>query len=253
MSTLSLQVGDNRENWLTQRDPRVRVITAVLVALVVISLTHLPLLALTLTGAVTIALAVGLTPLMLVKRLAALETFMLIMLAILPFSTPGAVLFQLGTLTASHEGLALALSIVLKANTVVLTLLALCGTLEPVILGHTLARLGVSNKLAHLFLFTVRYIAVIHDEYRNLRRAMRARAFVMGSNFHSWRSLGNLFGMLLVRSMGRSQRIMAAMKCRGFECRFHLLSEQYWRGADSLMLFVTLSILSTLITLEFLL
>lgn len=253
MSSLTLQLGDGGHSWLTQRDPRTRVIVAVSVSLVVVSLTHLPLLAVALAGAVSMALAVGLRPLPLLKRMAALEGFMLIVLLFLPFTTPGTPLFQWGPLTATQDGLLLAARIVLKANTVVLTLLALVGTLEPVVLGHTLARLGVPKKLCHLFLFTVRYIGVLHEEYQSLRRAMRARAFAPGSNFHTWRSLGNLLGMLLVRSLERSQRVMAAMKCRGFDGHFHLLSRHYWQWLDSLLLLLALAILSVLITLELLL
>jgi cobalt/nickel transport system permease protein len=108
------------------------------------------------------------------------------------------------------------------------------GTLEPATLGHALGRLRVPDKLVHLFLFTVRYVDVLDAEFLRLRQAMRARAFVPGSNAHSWRSLGWLIGMLLVRSLERSQRILAAMKCRGFDGRLYLLEDYRWRRADSL-------------------
>lgn len=253
MSSIILQLGSDSQSWLTRRDPRTRVLSAVLFSLAVVSLTQLPLLALALTGSVVIAVAAGLRPLMLVKRLAALESFMLVALVLLPFTTAGTTLFELGTLSASQEGLHLAAAIMLKANAVVLALMALVGTLEPVVLGHTLARLGVPRKLAHLFLFTVRYIDVLHEEYQSLRRAMRARAFVPCSSFHTWRSLGNLLGMLLVRSLERSQRIMAAMKCRGFHGQFHLLNEQCWQWRDSLLLLFAITALGILVTLELML
>ncbi|MEX0603537.1 MAG: cobalt ECF transporter T component CbiQ [Marinobacter sp.] len=253
MSSITLQLCDGQQSWLTQRDPRTRVITAVLFSLATVSLDHLGLLTTALIIAVSTALAAGLRPLLLLKRIAALETFMLVMLGLLPFTTPGAPVFSVGALTASEEGLTLALTIILKANAVVLMLLALVGTLEPVVLGHALARLRIPAKLVHLFLLTVRYISVLHDEYQSLRRAMRARAFTPRSNFHTWRSLGNLLGMLLVRSLERSQRVMAAMKCRGFDGRFYLLNEQCWQWRDSLMLFSALTTLSLLVILELLL
>jgi cobalt/nickel transport system permease protein len=253
MSSLTLQLCNSSESWLTQRDSRTRVITAVLFSLTVVSLTQLPLLTVALVIAVSTAMAVGLRPLTLLKRIAALETFMLVLLVLLPFTTPGTTLFELGTLTASKEGFRLAVTIVLKANSVVLILLALVGTLEPVVLGNALARLRVPTKLVHLFLLTVRYIGVLHEEYQILCRAMRARAFSPRSNFHTWRSFGNLLGMLLVRSLERSQRIMAAMKCRGFDGRFHLLSAQHWQWRDSLMLLLALTTLGTLLTLDLLL
>ena len=253
MNGLTLQLGDDQLSWLTQRDPRTRIITAMLFSLVTVSLDHPALLTAALMIAIATALAAGLRPSLLLNRILALEAFMLVMLALLPFTTPGAAVFTLGPLTATEEGLTLALTIALKANSVVLMLLALVGTLEPVVLGHALARLHVPPKLVHLFLLTVRYISVLHQEYQSLRRAMRARAFMPGSNFHTWRSLGNLLGMLLVRSLERSQRVMAAMKCRGFDGRFFLINELYWQWRDSLMLCVALPTLGTLVTLELLL
>jgi cobalt/nickel transport system permease protein len=76
----------------------------------------------------------------------------------------------------------------------------------------------------HLFLFTVRYIAVLGREYQRLRTAMKARGFRMRCDLHTWRSIGYLFGMLLVRSLERSERILAAMRCRGFQGDFHPLT-----------------------------
>lgn len=253
MSSLTLQLCDGQQSWLTQRDPRTRVITAALFALVIVNLTQLLLLAAALAIALGTAMAAGLRPLILLKRMAALEAFMLALLSMLPFTTPGTPLFELGILTASQEGLRLALAIMLKANTVMLVLLALVGTLEPVVLGHALARLRVPSKLVHLFLLTVRYIDVLHEEYQSLRRAMHARAFAPRSNFHTWRSFGNLLGMLLVRSLERSQRVMAAMKCRGFDGRFYLLNEQHWRCQDSLLILLALAIVCPLLILELLL
>ena len=47
--------------------------------------------------------------------------------------------------------------------------------------------------------------------------------FGRAMNGHSYRSLGYLVGMLLVHSFDRSERVLAAMKCRGFCGRYYLL------------------------------
>ncbi len=124
---------------------------------------------------------------------------------------------------ASIEGLLHACKIALKANAVVLALLALVGTMGATTLGHAMAHLKVPEKLVHLLMFTVRYLDVIGQEYKRMRRAMQARAFVLRSNMHTWRSIGYLVGMLLVHSLERSERIMAAMKCRGYQGKLYLL------------------------------
>lgn len=226
----------SRSGWLDQFDPRLRLLTALLFALTTVSLQQTPLLILVLTASLLTAKFSGLAGSLLIKRLLAMEGFMVVLLIMLPFSVPGDSLFTLGPFSASEQGFVRALQIVLKANAIVIMLMTLIGTLEPVVLGHALGQLRLPEKLIHLFLFTVRYIGVLFDEYQRLRMAMRARAFVAGSNRHTWRSFGWLIGMLLVRSLERSQRILAAMKCRGFNGKLYLIATDHWQRRDSLFL-----------------
>ncbi len=129
----------------------------------------------------------------------------------------------LGALQFSREGLQLAVTVALKGNAVVLTLVVLLGTMDAVTLGHALRHLRVPEKLIHLMLFTVRYLDVLHREYLRLRAAMKMRGFRPGLDRHTYRTFGYLVGMLLVRSLDRAERIAAAMKCRGFRGHFFML------------------------------
>jgi cobalt/nickel transport system permease protein len=97
--------------------------------------------------------------------------------------------------------------------------------MDTVLLGRALARLGAPDKLVHLYAFTIRYLDLLHREYARLRTAMKARAFRLRGDRHSWRSIGWLFGMLMVRSVERAERIMAAMRCRGFDGRLWSLQD----------------------------
>ncbi|MCU7812444.1 MAG: cobalt ECF transporter T component CbiQ [Candidatus Thiodiazotropha sp. (ex Notomyrtea botanica)] len=250
MSMELLVVSDRPENWLSLRDPRLRILIALGFALTIVSLRQVPLLLLALSFSVVLVLSTGLSPSRTFRRLLVLEGFMLVLLLLLPFSVPGEAWFRLGPMTATWEGFQQAIVILMRANAIVLALLALVGTLEPVVLGHALSRLGVPDKLAHLFLFTVRYLGLLHDEYRRLHKAMLTRGFVARGNLHTWRSLGWLVGMLLVRSLERSQRIVDAMKCRGFNGRFYLLDGQHWRWVDSLYALITVTVLSVLLLLD---
>ena len=114
-------------------------------------------------------------------------------------------------------------SLSLKANAAVLAVTALIGTMDAVTLGHALAHFHVPQKLTQLMLFMVRYFDVLGREYARLRAAMRVRCFRPAMNRHSYRTFGYLVGMLLVRSFDRSERVLAAMKCRGFCGRYYML------------------------------
>ncbi len=238
------------ESWLSRREPRLRIVTALLAALITVNLTHITPLLMTLGLGVGLALSAGLTLHLLMRRLLALEGFMGILLLLMPFSVPGHPIGSLGPFPFSEEGVWLAMTILLKANAVAITLLSLIGTLEPVVLGHALAKLRLPDKLVHLLLFTVRYLGVLQEEFAGLRQAMRVRGFRARSNLHTWQSFGWLIGMLLVRSLERAERILAAMKCRGFQGRFYLLEDYPWRWADSGFALCTGILLGALLMLD---
>lgn len=227
------QEGDEEQAWLLTLDPRVRIVAVILFAILVVALSSFAALFVALgLAAVTMVMArlpIGPT----LRRVAAMDGFIVFMLAMLPFTTPGEVVFSLGPLEATREGFLHACTIALKANAIVMALLALVGTVEPAELGHALWRLHTPPALVHLLLFTVRYIEVLNREYQKLRLAMRARAFQPKNSLHTYRSVGYLIGMLLVRSLDRSEQILAAMKCRGFDGRFYVIEHFQFGRRDA--------------------
>nr|WP_242521508.1 cobalt ECF transporter T component CbiQ [Motiliproteus sp. SC1-56] len=237
-------------SFLNTLDPRLRVLLCLAWTGSCLSLERLSLQALAALAALGVALLLGLSPRALLRRLVVMEGFMLLVLLLLPFSMPGNPVFTLGNLEATDAGFARALGILFQAHGVIFMVLILLGTLEVVTLGHALARLGVPDKLVHLLLFTVRYVQVLYEEHLRLRQAMRARAFVPGTNRHSWNSLGWLLGMLLVRSLERASRIHEAMKCRGFHGRFYLLDDGAWGRHDTLIALAAVPLVLVLPLLE---
>nr|WP_286198704.1 cobalt ECF transporter T component CbiQ [Mesorhizobium sp. BR1-1-16] len=153
-------------------------------------------------------------------RLLHVEGFMLLLFLTLPLTMPGQPIFSIGVVSASLEGLGRATLIASKVSACVLVLMVMLGDVEPVRLGAALRDLGLPEPIARLIAMTARYLQLIRDEARRLHDAMRARGFRAGSNRHTWRSYGNLIGMLLVRALERSRRIEEAMLCRGYGGRF---------------------------------
>jgi cobalt/nickel transport system permease protein len=213
-------------------DPRVRVALGFAFALVAVTLQSLPLLALAMAMAAVLAVMARLPAAQTLRRMLGLDAFMVPILLFLPFTVSGPAIAWVGPFAVTAEGIHQAALIVLTANTVVLTVLALVGTIEPAVLGHALLGLGIPEKMVRMLLLTVRYIAVLRAEHDRLRLAMRARAFHPTGNAHTWKSYGFLFGMLLVRSFERSERILDAMKCRGFSGRYFVVEAKPPRPAD---------------------
>lgn len=204
-------------------DPRVRIVMVAVFAIVTVALVTIPALIAALSVSIGLLLLSRLPIRRTLKRMAMMDSFIIFMLVLLPFSMPGDAMFTVFGFPASWQGLWKAVEIALTANAVILALMVLVGTMEPVTLGHALHKLRCPEMLVHLLMFTIRYIEVLREEYLRLRAAMKIRGFRSGTNIHTYRSFGYLVGMMLVRAIERSERILGAMKCRGFSGRLHLL------------------------------
>lgn len=219
-------------SYIHRLDPRVRIISGFVLAVIIALSRSWPVIALGGASALALLIAARVGLRVIVGRLIELNVFMLMVLVLVPFSMAGEPLFSLGPFSFSREGLLFALAVTAKGNAVVMVLTALLSTIETVTLGHALNHLKVPDKLVHLFLFTVRYVDVLHHEYLRLRQAMKCRCFKPGMNLHTYHTLGNLVAILLIRSLDRSERIMRAMKCRGFTGRFWMLDHFHTHNRD---------------------
>ncbi len=227
-------------SFIHHLDPRVRLGIASLFALLIAISTQFFTLLAGLSYALFLTWMTRLPFSPLRKRLSTLNLFTLLLFLTLPLTTAGLPWFTLGNLVITQEGCTLATVITLKSNTILLLLTALVSTLEITKLGQTLVGLRLSPKLIHLLLFTIRYVEVIHQEFQRLIQAMKIRGFQLHSNWHTYRSLGYLIGMLIVNSADRADRILAAMKCRGFHGQFPKYPRVSLQPSD--ILFSTVSI-----------
>jgi cobalt/nickel transport system permease protein len=118
--------------------------------------------------------------------------------------------------------------------------------------GQVLYSIGPLNVhkegLLYAALITLKSNA-IHEEYHRLVDAIKVRGFKAGTNMHTYRTYAYLVGMLLVRSFDRSQRILAAMKCRGFRGKFYILHHYEMKRTDYMVASVSLIFSATLLVL----
>jgi len=205
---------------LDRIDPRLRVGVALATLLALALIRSVPVLAVSLVLALMLTLYAGLPLRRTLARLALVESFLALLVITLPFAVPGEPIFALWGLAASAEGFWRAVALVLRVGTGVLIIFALVAPLGSAGLARALGGLGLPPALVQMLQLCVRYIGVLGEERARLTRAMRARAFVLRSTGHAWRSLGYLIGMLLVRSLERAERVGWAMKCRGYAGRW---------------------------------
>lgn len=162
-----------------------------------------------------VALACGETrPAALLRRLAAVNLFVLMIWLTLPFQlSPEGWRW-------SADGARLAAVISARTNAVALAVSALLAGLDGYAVARAAAGLGLPLRLARLMLLTVRYVELIGATWAQLQRAARSRGWQLLARRRSLAVLAQLLALLLVQALRRGERVEMAMRARGFSGAF---------------------------------
>jgi len=158
-------------------------------------------------------------------RLFMANIFIFLLWLFLPFSITGDVIYRIGPLELTRQGLLYCLLLTLKSNAIIIMLMSLAATMPVFTMGRAMNYLRIPSKIVHLFIFTYRYVHAIYREFLRLKDAIDIRGFIPKTNMHTYRTYAYLIGMLIVKSHDRAERVHAAMLCRGFHGRFFDLTE----------------------------
>jgi cobalt/nickel transport system permease protein len=137
------------------------------------------------------------------------------LLLVVPFGLAAVILLPVAS---GMETWGLAVLMLMKLVLANLGLTFLMGTTPLPLFLRTLRRLKVPGPLVDMIGFTLRYVLVLADEAATMLTAQKARGLRAGSwtNIRSYRRIGQLLGVLLERSLERSQRIHLSMMSRGY-------------------------------------
>lgn len=210
----------NGNSFVHNLDPRVRILFAFFFAIIVATTPHFSVLLWASFFVVGIFFLSKLKIEKVLKRILVVNTFLVLLVIILPFSYPGQVVYALGPLTLTKQGVFYALLIFLKSNLILACVLLLLSTSSIFSLAHALHHLHVPSKLVELIFFTFRYIHVIYQQYQKLMGAVKLRCFTPKTNIYTYKTYAYLVASLLIKSYDRSERVYKAMLCRGFQGTF---------------------------------
>jgi cobalt/nickel transport system permease protein len=233
--TLSLALLPCPDSPLRRLDPRWK-LAALTLAVALVALLHtLPAALAALVGAVALLLLARLPPGWWLKRLGIVALFLGVFAVACPFLLDGPGLtWRLGPVQVSLYGLVAGLLLLAKGLAIVALMLVLLATAPLDVTLKAAHALRVPGLLVQLVLLTYRYIFVVGQELARLRVALRTRGYRNRVSRHSYRTIGNVTGSLLVRSYERAERVGQAMRCRGFDGRFRALVDFRTSPADVL-------------------
>lgn len=170
-------------------------------------------------------LALSRLPLRLVlARLGVAQALLLPCLILLPFTFSGQPLTWHGA-TLSLEGLQVAALLYFRALAILAVAMVGVYTTPMVLLLGTFHALRLPRVVTDVALLTYRYLFTLWWELTRMRWALATRGFARRNSAGSYRTLANVVGVTLVRSLERTERIQHAMRCRGFQGRLRTLHE----------------------------
>jgi cobalt/nickel transport system permease protein len=167
------------------------------------------------------------------KGFIAVNFFIFLCWLFLPFSIPGKIILKIFKFNMTHEGIKYTLLITIKANLIFITNYVLIFSSHPVRIVHALHHLYIPEKLVNLLFFTIRYIPVIENEKNRIERAMKLRCFKPKTNIHTYKTIGNFLGQIILRSYERSKRVYKAMILRCFSGIFWVYHHFKWSKKDT--------------------
>lgn len=171
------------------------------------------------------------------KSFISVNIFVLFCFLFLPFSIPGREIFKILKFSITYEGIKYATLIMVKANLIFITNFIFVFSSHPVRIIHALHHLHVPQKIINILFLTTRYIPVIEREKNRIQRAMRMRVFSLKNNLHTYKTISNLVGLLILRSYMRAERIYKAMILRSFSGTFWIYHHFIWKKSDTFLSF----------------
>ena len=224
--SLTLEQLPARDSPLGRLDARWRLTALAVFAAAAAVVQTLPAVGAAYAASLLLALAARLPPGWYLARVGTVAPFLAMFAVWLPFCLDGAgPVWHLGPLEVSWHGVEVALRLCLKALAILTAVLALLAA-APLHVNLAAAHaVRVPGVLVSLTLLTYRYVFLLAGELARVRVALRVRGYRNRAAVHSYRTVGHVAGVLLVRSYERAERVGQAMRCRAFDGRFRSLAE----------------------------
>lgn len=176
----------------------------------------------------------------LLRRAAAVSPLILLVVAFNPFFEPGTVVARPLGLEVTREGLLISGGILVKFFACIMAMLVLAATTPFPALVSGLRGLGIPSFLTHQVSFLYRYLFILADQARRMKRARDARSCRRLGARTLFTTATGILGFLFVRTLDKGERIDLAMKLRGFDGRFVTLEQPRIGAAETVFLIFSL-------------
>jgi cobalt/nickel transport system permease protein len=174
------------------------------------------------------------------KRSLVIFPFVIMIAIFMPFFKQGQVAasYDIGAwhIAITYEGLAVLVNVIIKSWLCILCLIVLSSSTKFEELLHGMYRLKVPQVFVQITSFMYRYMFVIADQAMRMQMARDSRNYGLNRS-NIFKTLGNMIGMLFIRSYERAERIYAAMLSRGYNGEIIVVNQLKFRLPDAFFAF----------------
>ncbi|MDG6243022.1 MAG: cobalt ECF transporter T component CbiQ [Methanolobus sp.] len=168
--------------------------------------------------------------------------FIFMIIVVMAFTVQGSPLIGLGYVSITIEGLYIGALIFLRAIASLILAFLMLATSRFDEIIKAMYSLKIPNILIQMITFSYRYIFVLLGEFFTMKRSMYTRGFKMKLNQYSLNIIGNMIGMLLVKSYERGEKVYRSMLSRGYTGNPRLFTDFRMVMADYMLSSVLLLI-----------
>jgi cobalt/nickel transport system permease protein len=126
-------------------------------------------------------------------------------------------------LFVSFQDLQMAIELFLRTNLILLFNITIFYKSKGYDIVRGFNTLKVSSKFISIFYFTISLIEYLFIEFKNIKNSLKARGFNAKTSMFVYETFGNIFAMMFIKAIKKSEDMRLSMIARGFNSQIFLL------------------------------
>lgn len=117
-----------------------------------------------------------------------------------------------------------ALTLFLRTNLILLFNITLFHKSKGYDIVRGLDALNFPSKVVSVFYFSLTLINFLTKDFKETKNTLKARGFKRDTSLFTYQTYGNIFGMIFIKALKKSEDMRCSMVSRGFEDKIYFLS-----------------------------
>ncbi len=129
-----------------------------------------------------------------------------------------------------------ALELLIRTNLILLFNLTLFHSSKGYDIVRGLDALKLPSKVVSIFYFTLSLINYLLIDFKETKNTLRARGFASNTSMFTYQTYGNIFAMIFIKALKKSDNMKHSMNARGFEDRIFFLNTEHINISQKILL-----------------